>query len=73
MILTNYIVQSIVCTFLFYSYGLGYYGHISIVEGLAIAGIIIFIQLLGSRIWMSLFSDGLHEKLIRYATYGRGR
>ncbi|WP_255255750.1 DUF418 domain-containing protein [Priestia megaterium] len=56
-----------------YSYGLGYYGHISIVEGLAIAGIIIFIQLLGSRIWMSLFSDGPLEKLIRYATYGRGR
>jgi uncharacterized protein len=73
MILTNYIVQSIVCTFLFYSYGLGYYGHISIVEGLAIAGIIIFIQLLGSRIWMSLFSDGPLEKLIRYATYGRSR
>ncbi|MGW5890717.1 DUF418 domain-containing protein [Priestia megaterium] len=73
MILTNYIVQSIVCTFLFYSYGLGYYGHISIVEGLAIAGIIIFIQLLGSWIWMSLFSDGPLEKLIRYATYGRSR
>ena len=57
----------------FYSYGLGYYGHISIVEGLSIAAIILSIQLLGSWIWISLFLDGPLEKLIRYATYGRSR
>lgn len=43
MALSSYLIQSLICTFIFYGYGLGYFGQVSRVVGLLlVVGIFIF-------------------------------
>ncbi|MDY0104004.1 MAG: DUF418 domain-containing protein [Lentimicrobium sp.] len=69
MALTNYLMQSLICTSIFYGYGLGYYGKINTAQGL-ILGVIVFIfQVFFSRFWLSRFRFGPMEWLWRSLTY----
>ncbi len=69
MALTNYLVQSLVCTWIFYGYGLGYFDQLprawQPVFGLALFAL----QCLLSRLWLSRFRFGPMEWLWRSATY----
>lgn len=67
--LSNYLLQSILGTFLFYSYGLGKYGQISFSAGLLIAVVIFMIQVLASKIWLKYFRMGPVEYAWRFFTY----
>ncbi len=70
MSLTNYLFQSVVCSFIFYSYGLGLYGSFTPFYGLfLVLGIYIF-QIIFSKIWVSHFYYGPMEWLWRAGTYG---
>ncbi|KMJ57864.1 hypothetical protein AB685_13565 [Bacillus sp. LL01] len=70
MSLTNYLFQSVVCSLIFYSYGLGLYGSFTPFYGLwLVLGIYIF-QIIISRIWVSYFHYGPMEWLWRAGTYG---
>lgn len=69
MALTNYILQSIICTMLFYSYGLGLYGSVGPFAGLLITVAIFIIQLFISPLWMKRFHFGPLEWLWRSGTY----
>jgi uncharacterized protein len=69
MALTNYIMHSIVCTTIFYGYGLGYYGQTSPAAGLALALAILVLQLLLSNWWLRLSRFGPLEWLWRCMTY----
>lgn len=68
--LTNYLMQSVLATLLFYEYGLGLYGMGP--AALLVPTIVIFaFQLLVSRWWIERFRFGPVEWLWRSITYGR--
>ncbi|WP_289891343.1 DUF418 domain-containing protein [Virgibacillus pantothenticus] len=69
MAFTNYIMQSIICVFLFYGIGLGWYGHITPLQGVGIAIIIYGLQMVYSSWWLRKFRYGPLEWLWRSLTY----
>lgn len=70
MSLTTYISQSIIATFIFYSYGLGLYGQVDLITGTLMAFGIFAVQLIFSEIWLTKFRQGPLEILWRKITYG---
>lgn len=71
MALTNYLLQSLLATILFYGYGLGLYGEISPTVGIALAFLIFALQVRLSEWWMARHPFGPMEWLWRALTYGR--
>ncbi len=71
MSMTIYIMQSLIATSIFYSYGLGLYGQVDIAVGTIIALGIFAVQLIFAELWLSKFSQGPIEFLWKKATYGR--
>ncbi|HSP22537.1 MAG TPA: DUF418 domain-containing protein [Planococcus sp. (in: firmicutes)] len=71
MSMTLYIMQSLIATFIFYSYGLGLYGQVDIAIGTLIALGIFAVQLIFAELWFSKFSQGPLEFVWKKATYGR--
>ncbi|HQZ53134.1 MAG TPA: DUF418 domain-containing protein [Thermoflexales bacterium] len=71
MALSNYLMQSIVCTGIFYSYGLGLYGQVGAFAGLALTFGLWIVQLIVSPLWLRAFKFGPMEWLWRSLTYGR--
>ena len=69
MSLTNYLMQSLIGNFLFYSYGLGLYGKVSLWEGTILAAAIFLFQLFFSRYWLKKFDAGPVEFIWRRFTY----
>lgn len=71
MALTNYLSHTLICGFIFYGWGLGYYGSFERSEMLmVVVGIWIF-QLFFSSFWMARFQFGPFEWLWRSMTYGK--
>jgi uncharacterized protein len=72
MPLTNYLMQTLIATFLFYGWGLGYWGKAGPALDIVLAVAIFFvIQIPLSYAWLSRFSMGPMEYLWRLLTYGR--
>lgn len=71
MSMSNYLFQSIVCTAIFYSYGLGLYGSVSYTTGFVFLLALFCLQMLLSLLWMSLYKYGPIEYLWRFVTYGK--
>ncbi len=71
MALTNYLVQSLLCTTLFYGYGFGLYGRVDRVGLWSVVLVIWGLQLAISPIWLSRFRYGPAEWLWRSLTYWR--
>ena len=71
MALSNYFFQSIVCTTLFYAYGLGFYGEVGVATGVVLTLVIYFAQIPISVWWMNHFRFGPLEWLWRSLTYGK--
>jgi uncharacterized protein len=69
MALTNYLMQSILCTLFFYGYGLGYYGHLERYQQFLFVIVIWIIQICYSVIWLRYFRFGPFEWLWRSLTY----
>jgi len=69
--LSNYLLQSLVCTTIFYSYGLGLFGKVGPALGLALTVLIFALQIPLSVWWMKRFRFGPAEWLWRTLTYGR--
>lgn len=69
--LSNYLFQSIICTFLFYSYGFGLYGEVRPFVGLLLTLVIFSIQIILSKQWLKHFQFGPVEWLWRSLTYGK--
>lgn len=71
MSLSNYILQSIICTYIFYGHGLALFGDLDrAAQGFAVLMIWVF-QLVLSSFWMSYFRYGPMEWLWRSLTYGK--
>ncbi len=71
MALTNGLLQSIVCTTLFYGYGFGLYGKLDPLAMVGLAALIVAAEVLLSRAWLKQFPFGPVEWLWRFATFGR--
>ncbi|MCL5999082.1 MAG: DUF418 domain-containing protein [Chloroflexi bacterium] len=69
MALSNYLFQTIVCTTIFYSYGLGLYGQVGAAAGLLLSLLIYAIQVPLSNLWLRHFRFGPFEWLWRTLTY----
>lgn len=69
MALTNYLMQSLVCTWIFYGYGLGYFEQLPRAWHPVFALALFGLQVLVSHLWLSRFRFGPMEWLWRSATY----
>lgn len=71
MALTNYLLQSIICTTLFYGYGFGLFGKVGPAAGAMLALVIYAAQVPVSAWWLARFRFGPAEWAWRTLTYGR--
>lgn len=71
MALTNYLLQTLICTTLFYGYGLGLYGKVGIAGGIVLTLAIYLLQIAFSGWWLHHFRFGPMEWLWRTLTYGQ--
>ena len=69
--LSNYLLQSLICTTVFYSYGLALYGTVGPAAGLGLAVVIFALQVPLSVWWVRRFRFGPAEWVWRSLTYGR--
>jgi len=69
MALTNYLVQTIICTTIFYGHGLGLFGRVERPGQMAIVVGIWILQLVISPLWLRSFQFGPGEWLWRTLTY----
>jgi len=69
MAFTNYLMQSIICTTIFYGHGFGYFGHASRAEQLYVVIGVWVAQLIYSPLWLARFRYGPFEWLWRSLTY----
>jgi uncharacterized protein len=69
MAFTNYLMDTFVCTFIFYGFGLGMYGKVNRVQQAGIVLAIWAAQLIISPIWLKYFRFGPFEWLWRSLTY----
>lgn len=69
--LSNYLLQSLVCTTIFYGYGLGLYGRVGPAAGLLLTLAVFAAQTALSMFWTRRFRFGPAEWLWRSLTYGR--
>ena len=71
MALTNYIMQSVICTLVFFGYGLNYYAELDFHQIYFIVLAIWALQLIVSPLWLRLFFYGPLEWIWRSLTYWR--
>jgi uncharacterized protein len=69
MAFTNYIMQSLLCTSLFYGFGFGWYGQVERWQQLIIVLTIWAVQLAVSHWWLARYRFGPLEWLWRRLTY----
>jgi len=69
MALTNYLMQSVICTLIFYGYGLGLFGQVGPALGILLTVVIYLVQIPISHWWMKRFRYGPAEWLWRSLTY----
>lgn len=67
--LTNYILQSVICTTIFYSYGLRLYGKVGPTAGLGLTLLIFSFQVFVSQWWVKRHRFGPLEWCLRTLTY----
>jgi len=69
MALTNYLMQSVICTTIFYGYGFGLFGKLTPLMVIPVAIVIFAFQVWFSRWYFTRFKMGPMERLWRMGTY----
>jgi uncharacterized protein len=70
MAIGNYLLQTLICTTLFYGYGFGLYGQVGAAAGVLLTIAIYALQIPLSVWWLRHFRFGPVEWLWRSLTYG---
>ena len=73
MAFTNYIIQSVVVTTIFYGFGFGLFAELERFELYYVVAAIYLVQLIGSELWLQKFYFGPLEWLWRSLTYGKAQ
>jgi uncharacterized protein len=68
--LSNYLLQSLICTFIFYGFGLGLYGSVERIGQMEIVLGVWILQLAVSPLWLRFFRFGPAEWAWRSLSYG---
>ena len=71
MALTNYLMQSVICTLVFYRYGLDYFDRLPRAWQPVFVLALFALQVAFSRWWLARYRFGPMEWLWRWATYGK--
>jgi uncharacterized protein len=71
MALTNYLMQTVICTTLFYGYGFGLFGELSRAQLYAVVLGVWLVELAWSPLWLWRYQYGPAEWLWRWLTYLR--
>lgn len=71
MALTNYLMQTLICTTMFYGHGFGLFGAWGREKLMITVGCIWVAQILFSVLWLRRFEQGPMERLWRRLTYGK--
>jgi uncharacterized protein len=71
MALTNYLMQTAISLFIFYGWGLGYYGKVGALNATLLAFAIFAVQVVISKVWLRYFAYGPVEWIWRQFTYKR--
>lgn len=66
---TNYILQSLICTFIFYGFGLGLFGHVERWGQLLIVIAVWVLQMIIAPLWLARYRFGPLEWMWRSLTY----
>lgn len=69
--LSNYLSQSLICTFMFYSWGLGLFATLTRAQLWGVAAIVWSVQLVASALWLRWFVMGPVEWVWRTLTWWR--
>lgn len=67
--MTNYLLQTIICTTIFYGYGLGVFGKLGVTWGILLGFAVFGLQVVGSTYYLKHFRSGPFEKMSRVWTY----
>ena len=67
--LSSYLLQTLICTLLFYGHGLGYFGHWNALQLVVTAGLIILLLLWLCPLWERHFGTGPMERLWRHLAH----
>jgi len=73
MAFTNYLVQSLIFSWVFYGYGFGLFGQVGASAALAFGVVVYVMQVFFSRWWLLRYSFGPVEWLWRTLMYGRAQ
>ena len=73
MAFTNYLVQSLIFSWVFYGYGFGLFGQVGASAALAFGVVVYVVQVFFSRWWLLWYSFGPVEWLWRTLMYGRAQ
>ena len=66
--LTNYIMQSVICTTIFYGYGLGLFGNFGMINSIILGLVIFALQCLCSSLYLKKIRRGPLEIILRIGT-----
>lgn len=66
--LTNYIMQSVICTTIFYGYGLGLFGNLGMLNSIILGLLIFLLQCICSSLYLKKIRRGPLELLLRIGT-----
>ena len=69
MSLTNYLLQTVICTTIFFGHGLGFFGQVERVGQILIVLTVWLLQIIVSSVWLRHFRFGPVEWLWRSLTY----
>ena len=68
--LSNYLLQTVICTTIFYGHGLGWFGSVDRAGQAGVVAAVWVVQLLSSSLWLRRFRFGPAEWMWRSLTYG---
>ncbi|MEO6406514.1 MAG: DUF418 domain-containing protein [Ferruginibacter sp.] len=71
--LSNYILQTILCSLFFYGYGMGYFGRVNQFKLYVFASEMIIVQIAFSVIWLKYYQHGPAEWLLRKLYHSKER
>lgn len=67
--LSNYLLQTVICTTIFYYWGFGLFDSLTRIERIGVVIVVYVVQLILSAVWLQLFRIGPMEWLWRTFTY----